>query len=102
MKSFAILALISCSNAITLWTTKGQIAYQSQDKNESNFVQTQDWVAGDSGTLGPFGYERELPERFSNDDDDIFMRSMLATYASETADGDGKPSGKFVMPKAAM
>ena len=100
MKIVAIAALLSVSQAITLWTVRGQIAYEGDD--DAEFVQTQDWVAGDSGTLGPFGYERELPERFSNDDDDIFMRSMLATYASETADGDGKPSGKFVMPKAAM
>ena len=30
------------------------------------------------------------------------MRSMLNTYATETADGDGKPSGKFVMSKDGM
>ena len=65
-----------------------------------------DWEAGESGSLGPFGYERELPERFTNDDDDIFMRSMINTYATETnsagADEKPVPSGKFVMLKEAM
>merc|ERR1712178_388878 len=60
----------------------------------------------ESGTLGPYGYEREIPVRFQNDDDDIFMRSMLNNYAIETnsADEDEKPvpSGKFVMDKKAM
>jgi len=101
---FAVIALLGCTQAITLWTRNGQIAYQVPD-NE-NFLQMQDWEASESGTIGPYGYEREIPERFSNDDDDIFMRSMLNTYATETnsagADEKPVPSGKFVMSKAAM
>ena len=36
------------------------------------------FVAGDSGTLGAAAYKRVIPERFANDDDDIFMRSMIS------------------------
>ena len=104
MKFTAIAALLGVSQAITLWTIKGEIAYEGDD--DAELVQTMDWHASESGTLGPYGYERELPERFSNDDDDIFMRSMIATYAIETnsAGPDDKPvpSGKFVMDKAGM
>merc|ERR550514_1940568 len=54
-------------------------------------------------------YERKLPERFSQDTDDIFMRSMIATYAheekSEVVEHDngtksgGEPTGRFWMNK---
>jgi len=104
MKLAAIAALLGCSQAIVLWTVKGQIAYEAPD--DLGYVQTQDWPASESGTLGPYGYEREVPERFANDDDDIFMRSMINTYAIETnsAGPDDKPvpSGHFVMDKASM
>merc|ERR1712032_120799 len=105
MKFTAIAALLGCSQAIVLWTTKGQIAYEGPDDGE--FLETTDWHASESGTIGPYGYERELPERFQNDDDDIFMRSMINTYAIETnseKDEDKKPvpSGHFIMDKASM
>merc|ERR1719460_2763844 len=54
-------------------------------------------------------YERVLPARFSQDTDDIFMRSMIAQYAheekSEVVEHDngtksgGEPTGKFWMNK---
>merc|ERR1719146_197299 len=54
-------------------------------------------------------YERKLPDRFSQDTDDIFMRSMIAQYAheekSEVVEHDngtksgGEPTGKFWMNK---
>ena len=62
MKFATIAALLGVSQAITLWTTKGEIAYEGDD--DAELVQTMDWVASESGTLGPYGYERELPERF--------------------------------------
>ena len=58
---------------------------------------------------GTHFYERVLPERFSKDTDDIFMRSMIKTYAHEEKskvvehdDGTktgGEPTGKFWMNK---
>merc|ERR1712188_136712 len=54
-------------------------------------------------------YERVITPRFSQDTDDIFMRSMIATYAHEEKsevvkhdDGSttgGEPTGKFWMNK---
>merc|ERR1712166_1173623 len=55
---------------------------------------------GQSGTLGGAEYARVTTARFTADDDDIFMRSMINNYAIEkNSGGDGPPvaSGKFVM-----
>lgn len=62
-------------------------------------------VGLDKSTL----YERVITPRFSADTDDIFMRSMIATYAheekSEVVEHDngtktgGEPTGKFWMSK---
>ena len=35
--------------------------------------------------------------RFSGDDDDLFMRSMINNYAAEKKDDDDVPTGKFWM-----
>ena len=43
------------------------------------------------------GYHRVIPANFSGDDDDIFMRSMLKTYAVEHKNFDGSPNGVFGM-----
>ena len=54
-------------------------------------------------------YERVIPDRFSKDTDDLFMRSMIANYAHEekskiveNPDGSksgGEPTGRFWMNK---
>ena len=49
---------------------------------------------------GKGGYERVIPERFSTDADDTFMRSVITKYAVETRDKEGKPTGKFYLDKA--
>ena len=49
--------------------------------------------------IGENGYERVVPQNFASDDDDIFMRSMIETYALEAKNKDGTPSGKFWMDK---
>jgi hypothetical protein len=46
-------------------------------------------------------YDRVIPERFSADSDDLFMRSMLKSYAVEVADKDGVPTGVFIMDRPA-
>ena len=42
-------------------------------------------------------YTRVIPDRFSSDADDLFMRSMINTYALEGKNKDGSPNGNFVM-----
>jgi len=63
------------------------------------------FVPGDEGKAG---YERKIPDRFSADSDDLFMRSMLTTYATEEETAEdkatgykgGEPSGTFTMTEA--
>ena len=59
----------------------------------------------DSGKEFNGAYERVVSDRFSGDGDDIFMRSMIATYAVEkkACDDEGKnckPSGQFWLNKS--
>jgi len=56
---------------------------------------------GFSGTIGASAYARTVTPRFSGDDDDIFMRSMIANYALEEKNKDGEPTGAFWMDEAA-
>ena len=45
-------------------------------------------------------YERKVPERFSNlNDDDRFMHSMITQYALEERDDNGQPNGNFYLEK---
>ena len=46
-------------------------------------------------------YTRAVPDRFAADADDLFMRSMLTTYALEGKNKDGSPNGNFVLDEAA-
>ena len=57
--------------------------------------------ARDNGT-GPLDkiYERVIPERYATGNDDLFMRSMITTYAREGKNADGSPSGVFSMTEA--
>ena len=102
MKFFTAAALCASTQAITLWTTTGEIAYEEADE-ESN-VQLADWVAGTSGQLGAGEYSRVITPRFSADSDDIFMRSMIANYATELnlqdKDAPPVPSGQFVLTES--
>merc|ERR1711934_131046 len=95
--------LIGASQAITLWTTTGQIAYVEDDAEEMN-VQLNDWTAGVSGQLGAGEYSRVTPARFSADSDDIFMRSMINNYATELndapKDAPPHPSGHFILTES--
>ena len=45
-------------------------------------------------------YTRVIPGHFSADSDDLFMRSMVKTYALEGKNKDGSPNGNFVMDEA--
>mgnify|MGYP006085390383 CR=1 FL=1 len=94
-------ALIGTTSAITLFNTRGQMIYQ-----DNELVQTGDWAPGQTGTMGSGEYERVIPARFSSDSDDVFMRSMIKSYATEknlaAKDAPPVPSGKFVMNETNM
>ena len=46
------------------------------------------------------GYHRVIPTHFTSDSDDLFMRSMLNTYAFEHKNKDGSPNGAFALDEA--
>ena len=74
----------------------------SSDDDEANVQLQGDYFKpGFSGTVGAAAYSRVMPERFASDDDDIFMRSMIAKYALEAQDKDGAPTGAFWMDEFA-
>jgi hypothetical protein len=66
MRFLAIAALIGCAQALYV---KGDPPCKG--KNEY-------FHAGEHGQLGAKEYKRVVPARFAADDDDIFMRSMIA------------------------
>jgi len=45
-------------------------------------------------------YERVVPSHFAEASDDLFMRSMIKTYALEGKNKDGSPNGQFFMDEA--
>jgi len=113
--TLAIVALLSLAtveetNAITLFSTNGEVVYEESDsEDEATNVQVNSDVdgpeyfhAGSTGTLGKLEYSRVVPARFASDNDDIFMRSMIANYALEEKTKEGLPTGKFYMNKAVM
>ena|ERR1719240_2136458 len=108
MKFTTLVCLLGATQAITLWTTKGEIAYFEEDdaEGEAMNIQIDDWHPGQHETLGASAYERVIPARFSTDDDDIFMRSMYNNYAIDKncadKDEDPRPCGKFVMNESTM
>ena len=44
--TLAIAAFLGYTNAITLWTTKGEIAYEESDDEETTNVQLDDYHPG--------------------------------------------------------
>ena len=102
---FAIAAFLGLAAArTTLYTTTGDIAFEQEDDDNMS-LQLDDWHPGQSGTLGGAEYARVTTARFSADDDDIFMRSMIQNFAIEKnsgGDGPAVASGKFVMNAITM
>jgi len=60
---------------IELDSDSGSSDDESDDETNVQFV------PGDSGRAS--GYTRVVPERFSSDSDDLFIRSMISSYATE-------------------
>ena len=59
------------------------------------------FTPGQHDMLGGGEYKRVVPPRFAADDDDIFMRSMIKSYADEGKNKDGSPNGSFTLTEAA-
>jgi len=77
----------------------------SSDEGEAVQVAGDYYSPAESGKAFNGEYERAIPARFSADTDDLFMRSMITTYALEgkTCDDKGKncaPNGSFWMSEA--
>ena len=74
----------------------------SSDSEEDDMnVQLEDFQPGQAGRLGNAAYDRKIPDRFSADSDDIFMRSVYNNYAIEKEDKDTHaPTGVFYLDEA--
>ena len=105
----ALLGMVSVEevNALTRRAPVGVTFVQdSSDSSDSDddLVQTHGdfFYARDIGT-GPLDkkYERVAPEHFTAGGDDLFMKSMIMTYAQEHKNKDGTPNGVFGMTEAA-
>merc|ERR1719238_2546231 len=90
---FAIVALLgfAVSQAIVL----------KKDDEEEEDHSKEVFEAREIGT-GPLDkkYERVPPDHFTNGSDDLFMRSMIMTYAVEHKTKEGAPNGSFGMPES--
>ena len=126
MKYFAIaaLALISAKDTTKSWELRSVLQHRDEAVLQKNFgdstigranarppmrshVQMGSSSSSSSGDeevmVGDFHagapYERVIPARFTADSDDLFIRSMLKSYAVEVADKEGVPTGVFIMDK---
>merc|ERR1712166_741005 len=88
MKFFALATILAVASAVTIRGDK--------DDHSGEFFE-----ARDNGT-GPLDkkYERALPVQFADASDDLFMRSMIMSYAREGKNADGSPNGVFTMTEA--
>ena len=94
MKFFAVATFVGLINAVAL---------ERHHHHQHQFVQTTGdyFEAKDIGT-GPLDkkYERVLPAYLSGSDDDLFMKSVISSYASELKTEEGLPTGQFFMTEA--
>ena len=90
---FAVIALLGFAIAT-------QAVKLNKEEEEEEDHSKEVFEAREIGT-GPLDkkYERVAPEHFTAGGDDLFMKSMIMTYAQEHKNKDGTPSGKFWMDK---
>ena len=115
--TFAVLALLglASTSAFTIDATKDsfvqiaesesesdsdELAQLEKDSDEEEDHSKEFYHAHESSKADDAKYKRATPDRFSADSDDIFMRSMIETYALEGKNKDGSPNGNFVMDEA--
>ena len=100
---FALLGLFSAeqTQAITLAPKDVKFLQITKDDEEEEDHSKEFFEAREDGT-GPLDhkYERVIPEHFASGGDDLFMRSMIKTYALEGKNKDGSPNGKFFINEA--
>jgi hypothetical protein len=124
--AIAALAVISAKDTTNVWELRSVLQHRDEAVLQKNFgdattgranarppmrshVQVasssssssddEDLMVNDFNPGAP--YDRVIPARFTADSDDLFIRSMLKTYAVEVADKEGVPTGVFIMDKAA-
>jgi hypothetical protein len=123
MKNIALIALLGLASAsqsgaaiaesknLIRLNTFAQVqstSSSSSSSDDDNLMQDEDEVdhsneffkAGEHDMLGDGGYKRVTTARFANDNDDIFMRSMVEQYALEGKNKDGSPNGQFLLDEA--
>ena len=96
----ALLALTS-TNAVKLDAiVKAKDEDEKEVDHSGEFYEARDSAAPTPENKDAGKYIRVIPDHFSNGTDDLFMRSMLTTYAQEGKNKDGSPNGNFVMDEA--
>lgn len=80
--------------------TAGFLQLEKEEEEEEDHS-GEFFEARENGT-GPLDhkYERVVPAHFSAGGDDLFMKSMIMTYALEGKNKDGSPNGKFFLNEA--
>ena len=99
----ALVALFNDANAINVHSiTKAHGADEDEKEidHSGEFYEARDSAAPTPENKEAGKYIRVIPEHFANGTDDLFMRSMLTTYAQEGKNKDGSPNGEFVMDEA--
>ena len=71
----------------------------SDDDAEDVQIQSHEYPAYMSGFGGYKTYIRDVPDRFETEADDTLMKSMYETYAVESEDKNGLPTGRFWVTK---
>jgi len=79
---------------------RSHVQFDDSESDSSSESEEENVQFGPADSGRSSGYTRVIPERFSADSDDIFMRSMLNTYATEGENKDGSGDGKFTLTQA--
>ena len=105
--TIAIVALLGLASqdqvqALSIVPSNEKFLQLSKDEEEEEVDHSKEFFeARENGTgLLDHKYERVVPEHFANGGDDLFMKSMIMTYAQEGKNKDGSPNGKFFMTEA--
>ena len=95
----ALLALVNNVEAINVKSLATKEEEEPVD-HSGEFFEARNSVKDTPENREAGKYIRVIPEHFSAGTDDLFMRSMLTTYAQEGKTFDGSPNGVFVMDEA--
>ena len=102
MKYLTFAALLGFTAAMRIEQVPGVTLLQTRGADDEEEDHSKEvFEAREIGT-GPLDkkYERVPPDHFTNGSDDLFMRSMIMTYAIEHKTKEGAPNGNFGMPES--